>query len=197
MRASGWGPGPAKWRSKSNGSSEPEPQRPSAGGRLRAPASPRLFGFPPRRLLYRTLLSPAQLPHPDLLLASCGLCWHAGLRLRLVKGARTHCRRRCARAAGTKTPPPAPAPAPARSAGQARRWAPCGDPGQGAVQGLRAPGRCLRNARTSRSPIARTWQLSPEISTSTGKGDSAHWVGRGHWDPPSGVSGEECAALGL
>lgn len=31
MRASGWGPGPAKWRSKSNGSSEPEPQRWSAG----------------------------------------------------------------------------------------------------------------------------------------------------------------------
>lgn len=32
VRASGWGPGPAKWRSKSNGSSEPEPQRLSAGG---------------------------------------------------------------------------------------------------------------------------------------------------------------------
>lgn len=93
-----------------------------------------------------------------------------GAQARLVKGARTHCRRRCARAAGTKTPPPAPAPAPARSAGQARGWVSCGDPGQGAVQGLGAPGRCLCNARTGRSPLAHTWQLSPEIGTSMGGG---------------------------
>lgn len=124
----------------------------AAGSTIQDPSSPR----------------PASSPRP--LPCELRALLERGAQDGLVKGARTHCRRRCARAAGTKTPPPAPAPAPARSAGQARGWAPCGDSGQGAVPGLRAPGRCLPNAGTSRSPLARTWQLSPEIGASTRRG---------------------------
>lgn len=170
VRASVWGPGPAKWRSKSNGSSEPEPQRLSAGGGcgpLPRQGSLWLFaaGSTMQDPSFPGPASSSQTPPRELraLLAR-------GAQAGLVKGARTHCRRCCARAAGTKTPPPAPAPAPARSAGQARGWAPCGYPGQGAVLGLGAPGRCLLNAGTSRSPLARTWQLSPEIGASTRRG---------------------------
>lgn len=172
MRASVWGPGPAKWRSKSNGCSETEPQRLSAGGKVAGPCLAKVrFGSSPAAgstVQDPSFPGPASSPQPP----PCELraLLARGAQAGLVKGARTHCRRCCARAAGTKTPPPAPAPAPARSAGQARGWAPCGYPGQGAVLGLGAPGRCLPNAETSRSPLARTWLLSPEIGISTRRG---------------------------
>lgn len=113
-----------------------------------------------------------------------------------ARGARTPCRRRRrASAAGTKTPPPAPAPAPARSSGQARGWAPCGEAaGHGAVRGLGVPGRCLRNAGTGRSPLARTWQLSPEIGSSVG--GQCPLGGARPLGPPGGVSRAGVQPLG-
>lgn len=186
MRASGWGPGPAKWRSSPAAALSPS-RSARARGEAAGPCLTEALWLSATGSTIQdpSFPWPASSPRPPPCELQALLA--RGAQARLMKGARTHCR--CARAAGTKTPPPAPAPAPARSAGQARGWAPCGDPGQGGVQGLRAPGHCLRNARTSRSPLACTWQLSPEIGTSTGRGDSAHWVGRGHWDPQAAYLG--------
>lgn len=143
--------------------------------------------------LYRTL-SLAGIPHPRLLLLSGGLSCRAGRRLGQQGGARTPCCRRCARAAGTKTPLPAPAPAPARSAGRVKGWAPCGEPGHGAVRRLGAPGRCLCNAGTGRSPLVRTWQLSPGIGASVG--GQCPLGGARSLGPPGGGSGAGVQILG-
>lgn len=86
-------------------------------------------------------------------------------------------------------PPPAPAP----SAGRVKGWAPCGEPGRGAVRRLRAPGRCLCSAGTSRSPLVRTWQLSQGSAPAWGQ---CPMGGARPLGPPGRGSGEGVQLLG-
>lgn len=144
VRASVWGPGPAKWRSKSNGSSEPEPQRLSAGGRLRAPASPRFALALPRGVHYAGPFLPRAsflTPTPSLRAAGSagtrGSGWAGeGGADPLAPLLRSGC--------GNKDPAACPRPRPGPERG----------PGKG-VGTLRLSGtRCSAGARG-------TWALSP------------------------------------
>lgn len=181
------GPEPRLSRSKSAPSREP--QRRSAGEGEGPSLSRGAFSVLQRQdLCTGPFLWPGPPPTSPLLERRARLSRRA--QAGPARGARTPCRRRCARAAGTKTPLPAPAPAPARSAGRVKGWAPCGEPGHGAVRRLGAPGRCLCNAGTGRSPLVRTWQLSPGIGASVG--GSARWVGHDRWDPQAADLGRKC-----
>lgn len=144
MRASGWGPGPAKWRSKSYGSSEPEPQRLSAVGRLRAPASPRLSLAFPRGVYYAgPFLPPATFLTPTSCLRSAGSAGTRGSGWVGEGGAdplppplRSGC--------GNKDPAACPRPRPGPGCG----------PGKGVGTLRRSGTRCSAGARG-------TWVLSP------------------------------------